>query len=220
MRWLIAYPAWRVVRPLIVDERPFAFWATCGVAFIDRSSLTKSSASSALSAPNGIACGRSARGLDPVQRRDPLRMPVGLRSPRRRPTGRSGSPSAQCNEAELRLNSDPDRSSSPRMIRPPNRHAETESHRDSNGQTLFQHPAKAADYCIGGPIVVMSATIADGLSSRYRWEIGRLGRAAADNRLRARIPRECRKGNRIAMVGDGRNAVLPNHPCWSAERVG
>jgi len=33
------------VRLSIAEERPLAFCATCGVAFIDRSSLTKSSAS-------------------------------------------------------------------------------------------------------------------------------------------------------------------------------
>jgi hypothetical protein len=45
MRWLTAYPACRVVRPSIADVRPLVFCATCGVAFIERSSLTKSSAS-------------------------------------------------------------------------------------------------------------------------------------------------------------------------------
>jgi hypothetical protein len=38
------------------------FWATCGVTFIERSSLRKFSASQALSAPSVIAVGRSARG--------------------------------------------------------------------------------------------------------------------------------------------------------------
>jgi hypothetical protein len=33
------------VRPSIADERPLVFCATCGVAFIERNSLTKSSAS-------------------------------------------------------------------------------------------------------------------------------------------------------------------------------
>ena len=37
--------AMRVVRPSITELRPLLFWATCGLTRIDRSSLTKSSAS-------------------------------------------------------------------------------------------------------------------------------------------------------------------------------
>ena len=43
MRWLMAYPACRVVRPSMAE--PLAFAATCGVTFMDLSSLRKSSAS-------------------------------------------------------------------------------------------------------------------------------------------------------------------------------
>jgi hypothetical protein len=41
IRWLTAYPACRVVRPSIADERPLVFCATCGVALIDRGELSQ-----------------------------------------------------------------------------------------------------------------------------------------------------------------------------------
>src|SRR3984957_20916013 len=41
-----------------------------------------------------------------------------------------------------KLNSDPDRSSSPRIRPPPPKRKTTESHHDSAGQRLFQRPAR------------------------------------------------------------------------------
>src|ERR1700722_20000209 len=43
-----------------------------------------------------------------------------------------------------KLNSDPDRSSSPRIRPPPPKRKTTESHHDSAGQRLFQRPARGA----------------------------------------------------------------------------
>jgi hypothetical protein len=43
---------WRVVRLSIADERLFVFCAMCGDAFIERSSLTKSSASQGRKRPS------------------------------------------------------------------------------------------------------------------------------------------------------------------------
>src|SRR3984957_14322282 len=44
-----------------------------------------------------------------------------------------------------KLNSDPDRSSSPRIRPPPPKRKTTESHHDSAGQRLFQRPARDVD---------------------------------------------------------------------------
>src|SRR5205823_880327 len=40
MRWLVAYPTWRVVRPSIALHRPLVFCVTCGVTFRARRSAT------------------------------------------------------------------------------------------------------------------------------------------------------------------------------------
>lgn len=45
MRWLAAYPAWRVVRPSIAERRPLVLRATCGRTLSSRSFSTKSAAS-------------------------------------------------------------------------------------------------------------------------------------------------------------------------------
>src|ERR1700722_17658218 len=57
-RAIAASPPCRVVRASIAELRPLVFCATCGVTVIERSSLTKSSASQASSAPSVFARGR------------------------------------------------------------------------------------------------------------------------------------------------------------------
>ena len=77
MRWLTAYPACRVVRPSIADERPLVFCATCGhcvhrAQFIDE----------VLGVVGFVGAQRDrlrpiGARLDHVQRRNPFRMAVG-----------------------------------------------------------------------------------------------------------------------------------------------
>ena len=44
IRWLMAYPACRVVRPSIALRRPLVFWLTCGITFRSRFIITAYSA--------------------------------------------------------------------------------------------------------------------------------------------------------------------------------
>ena len=78
MRWLTAYPACRVVRPSIADDRPLVFCATC--RRVHRAQLIDE----VLGVVGLVGAQRDrlrpiGGRLDHVQSRDPHRMAVGLR---------------------------------------------------------------------------------------------------------------------------------------------